>query len=61
MEKQKAKYTYGILEKQFRNIYDKLIEEKVLQVSCFYSYVNLDLIMLYTEWVYQKQEMVLDS
>jgi len=23
MEKQKAKYTYGILEKQFRNIYDK--------------------------------------
>jgi len=23
MEKQKAKYTYGILQKQFRNIYDK--------------------------------------
>ena len=23
MEKQKAKYTYGILEKQFKNIYDK--------------------------------------
>ena len=23
MEKQKAKYTYGILEKQFRNMYDK--------------------------------------
>ena len=23
MEKQKAKYTYGILEKQFRNIYDR--------------------------------------
>ena len=23
MEKQKAKYTYGILERQFRNIYDK--------------------------------------
>ena len=23
MEKQRAKYTYGILEKQFRNIYDK--------------------------------------
>ena len=23
MEKQKAKYTYGILEKQFRNIYKK--------------------------------------
>ena len=23
MEKQKMKYTYGVLEKQFRNVYDK--------------------------------------
>jgi small subunit ribosomal protein S4 len=23
MEKQKAKYTYGILEKQFRNLFEK--------------------------------------
>ena len=27
MEKQKAKYTYGILEKQFKNIYDKANNE----------------------------------
>ena len=28
MEKQKAKYTYGILEKQFKNIYDKAKDGK---------------------------------
>ena len=28
MEKQKAKYTYGILEKQFRNLYDKANRSK---------------------------------
>ena len=28
MEKQKAKYTYGILEKQFKNIYDKAYKGK---------------------------------
>jgi small subunit ribosomal protein S4 len=28
MEKQKAKYTYGILEKQFRNVFDKASRKK---------------------------------
>lgn len=28
MEKQKAKYTYGVLEKQFRNLYDKASRKK---------------------------------
>ena len=44
MEKQKAKYTYGILEKQLEIFIIKLIEEKVLQVNCFFSFVSLGLI-----------------
>lgn len=30
MEKQKAKYTYGILEKQFRNLYEKAKKSKTV-------------------------------
>ena len=30
MEKQKAKYTYGILEKQYRNLYEKYKRIKVI-------------------------------
>ena len=33
MEKQKAKYTYGILEKQFKNIYDKANRGKGITVN----------------------------
>ena len=29
MEKQKAKYTYGILEHQFRNLFDKANSRKL--------------------------------
>lgn len=32
MEKQKAKYTYGILERQFRNIFIKASHKKELPV-----------------------------
>jgi small subunit ribosomal protein S4 len=34
MEKQKAKYTYGILEKQFRGLSKKHLQHVVLQVKC---------------------------
>ena len=42
MEKQKAKFLYGILEKQFRNLFDKAVEVKVLQVKFYYNCVNQD-------------------
>ena len=35
-EKQKAKYTYGILEKQFKNIFERASRKKGLPVKyCF--------------------------
>ena len=45
-EKQKAKYTYGVLEKQFRNLFEKASRskgdrksvQKVLPVKCCCSY-----------------------
>ena len=41
-EKQKAKYTYGILERQFSNLYSKKHqEEKVLLVKHCYNFVKL--------------------
>ena len=42
MEKQKAKFLYGILEKQFRNLLIKQVEVKVLQVKFYYNCVNQD-------------------
>jgi len=42
MEKQKAKYTYGILERQDLETYLKThLLHKVLQVKSYYNYVNL--------------------
>ncbi len=35
VRKQKAKYTYGVLEKQFRNLFEKAALLKVLPVKCF--------------------------
>ena len=37
-EKQKAKYTYGVLEKQFRNTFTKHHAAKVLQVKILLNY-----------------------
>ena len=42
MEKQKAKYTYGILERQFRNLLKRPTEAKGSQVKFYYNYVNPD-------------------
>ena len=36
-EKQKAKYTYGILERQFKKIFLLASAKKVLQVLSFYN------------------------
>lgn len=41
-EKQKAKYTYGILERQFRNLFKKASGRKELQGRFYYNYVKLD-------------------
>ena len=37
MEKQKAKYTYGILERQFRNLFDKANSSKGVTGEVFAS------------------------
>ena len=42
MEKQKAKYTYGILERQFRNLFGRSqADVKELLVKYYFNYVNL--------------------
>ena len=51
MEKQKMKYTYGVLEKPFRNLMLKHQEKKVLPVKYYYSYWKQGLIMRYSGWV----------
>ena len=40
MEKQKAKFTYGILERQFRTFLKKLLVTKELQGKFYFNYVN---------------------
>ena len=45
MEKQKAKYTYGILERQFANLFNEASDVKVLQVKTYLNFVSQDLIM----------------
>ena len=40
-EKQKAKYTYGLLEKQFRNLYEA-VQKKVLPVRYCFNYWKAD-------------------
>lgn len=44
-EKQKAKYTYGILERQFRNIFLKASKKKVSQVKYYSNSSNHVLII----------------
>ena len=61
MEKQKAKYTYGILERQFRNLFKKATLLKVSLERFYFSFVNQGLIMWFLEWVSQIQEEVQDN
>jgi hypothetical protein len=51
MEKQKAKYTYGILEKQFRNLFEKASASKGVTGEVLLQLCEARLIMLFTEWV----------
>ena len=47
-EKQKAKYTYGVLEKQFRNLFERQKQLKVLPVKFCFSCSKVVLITLYS-------------
>lgn len=40
LEKQKAKYTYGLLEKQFRNLFDKASRKKGVTGEIFLQYLE---------------------
>ena len=44
-EKQKAKYTYGVLEKQFPTCLRRQLPLKVLPVRCFFNYWKVVLTM----------------
>ena len=47
-EKQKAKYTYGVLERQFRNMFDKAAKLMALLVRFFFRISSAVLITLYS-------------
>lgn len=47
-EKQKAKYTYGVLERQFRNMFDKAAKADGITVRFFFRISSAVLITLYS-------------
>ena len=53
MEKQKAKYTYGILERQFRNLFEKANKKKGITIN--YKDVS-EYLIPYEERQARKQE-----
>jgi ribosomal protein S4 len=50
-EKQKAKYTYGVLEKQFRKTFEEASAGKVLPVKISSNYWKLVWTIPYSAWV----------
>ena len=48
-EKQKAKYLYGILEKQFRNMFDKATRKDGITEKTYYNFLKQDLTMLFID------------
>ena len=52
-EKQKAKYTYGILEKQFSNLFKKALRQKgLIKINNFILKVFFTLIYIYLSNIY---------
>ena len=60
-EKQKAKYTYGVLEKQFRNLFERLQVHLVLPVKFCFRASKLALITLCSVWVLLQHVLLLVS
>ena len=56
-EKQKLKFIYGVLEKQFYHYYEMAVK----QVKTSSRFLNQDLTTLYSEWVWLSQEEKQDS
>lgn len=52
-EKQKLKFIYGVLEKQFRHLFELAEKMEVRLVLTSLLFSSQDLTMLYTEWVFQ--------
>ncbi len=50
-EKQKAKYTYGVLEKQFRNLFEKAETAKGITGEIFFNCSKVVLTISYSVWV----------
>lgn len=50
-EKQKAKYTYGVLERQFRNMFERQLRLMVLPVRFSFRILKAVLITLFSVWV----------
>ena len=51
LEKQKAKYTYGLLERQFANLFKQAARSRVSPVKFCFSCSSRVSITLYTVWV----------
>lgn len=56
-EKQKVKFIYGVLEKQFRKYYVMATKKTELQVKCFCKSWKQDLTTLFSEWDLQTQDV----
>ena len=57
MEKQKAKYTYGILERQFRNIFLKAARKGGITGEVLLNSLNHVSTMWFTAWVFPQHAM----
>ena len=60
-EKQKAKYTYGVLERQFRNMFEKAAKATVLPVRYCFSILRHALTMSCSVWALRPHVLQLVS
>lgn len=60
-EKQKAKYIYGILERQFAKMFDTASRKQVLQVKTSFSFLKLVWITPFIDWELLLHVVVQDS
>ena len=60
-EKQKAKYTYGVLEKQFRNLFEKASRSKGITGEVLLQLLEGVLTIWFIVWVWPRQEPQLVS
>jgi ribosomal protein S4 len=60
-EKQKAKYTYGVLERRFRNTFEEATRLKGVTGENLIRLLEARLIIQCTDWVLLNQDQLPDS